>query len=73
VDLDKFTFDAYGFVKSAGALLFNASCNNQVFFSKSWKQFRANPCCPLWEKRRTAELRHTRNPKNDVTEPKARL
>jgi len=43
------------FVLRAGAVLFNASCNEQVF-SKSWKKIGANPSCRFREKRQKRTL-----------------
>jgi len=42
---------------------------NKCFVLNPEKQFGADPFCRLGEKRKSAPL----NPKNDVTEPKARL
>jgi len=42
---------------------------NKCFLLNSEKKFGADPFCRLGKKRKNAPL----NPKNDVTEPKARL
>jgi len=52
-----------------GALLFNAGSNEQAFSRKPWKKIGADPSCRFREKHKNAPL----IPKNDVTEPKARL
>jgi len=38
------------FCVKAGAVLFNAGCNEQVFFPKSWKKFGSDPSCRFREK-----------------------
>jgi len=53
-------------LKAPSALLFNAGCNKQVFSPKPEKKL-AQICLAVFEK--NVPLL----PKNDVTEPKARL
>jgi len=53
-------------------LLFNADCNEQVFLlnpEKKKKKFGVDPSCRFRKKCKNVPL----IPKNDVTEPKARL
>jgi len=50
-------------------VLFNAGCNEQVFFLNPEKKFGADSSCRFREKRKKT---HTLIPKDNVTEPKAR-
>jgi len=50
-------------------VLFNAGCNEEVFSSKFEKTFGADPSSRFEKNAKNAPL----IPKNDVTEPKARL
>jgi len=52
-------------------MLFNAGCKQQVFSPKPWKKFGADPSCRFWKKK--TQKTHTLIPKNDVTDPKAKL
>jgi len=54
-------------LSSPGAVLFNAGCNDQVFFLNTEKQFGADPSCCFREKRKNHQLRCTPITKNDVT------
>jgi len=56
-------------LKRPSALLFNAVVINKCFLLNPEKKFGADPSCRFREKAKDAPL----IPKNDVTEPKARL
>jgi len=57
-----------------GPVFFNAGCNKQVFSPKPWKKFGADhPSCRFQKKNKNRLLRYIPIPKNDVTDPEARL
>jgi len=65
--IDFYSSSAY---LKAGAVFFNTGCNEQMFCPKPCKKFDSDPFCGFREKHKNDALLI---PKNDITEPKARL